>query len=128
MCAPSCAGADPGGGRWGARPPLGRSFTIQSALFNNIQAPVHHWAPTAGRNPISASVVCDFERNRSVNETKNQTRGLKKTLVILTSTFDPEVNITKTDEILCDVTSRVRSCAKSVGEERKIRLAVIISW
>ena len=29
-------GADPGGGRWGARPPLGRSFIIQNALFNSI--------------------------------------------------------------------------------------------
>ena len=47
-------GADPGGGRWGARPPLGRSFPIQNALFNSIQAPVHHWATTPGRNPVSA--------------------------------------------------------------------------
>ena len=29
-------GADSGGGRWGARPSLGRSFTIQNALFNSI--------------------------------------------------------------------------------------------
>ena len=50
-------GADAGGGRWGARPPLGRSFTIQNALFNSIQAPVHHWAPTPGRNPVSAPVI-----------------------------------------------------------------------
>ena len=48
------AGADPGGGRWGARPLLGRSFTIQNALFNNIQAPFHLWAPTPERNPVSA--------------------------------------------------------------------------
>ena len=34
---PMYASADPGGGRWGARPPLGRSFIIQNALFNNIQ-------------------------------------------------------------------------------------------
>ena len=47
-------GADPGGGRWGACPPLGRRFTIQNALFNSIQAPVNHWAPTPGRNPVSA--------------------------------------------------------------------------
>ena len=47
-------GADPGGGRWGARPPLGQSFTIQNALFNSIQALVYHWAPTPGRNPVSA--------------------------------------------------------------------------
>ena len=47
-------GADPGGGRWGARPPLGVSFTINNVLFNSIQAPVHHWAPTPGRNPVSA--------------------------------------------------------------------------
>ena len=54
-----CAGADLGGGRWGARPPLRRSFTIQNALFNNIQAPVNHWAPTPGRNPVSApDVMC----------------------------------------------------------------------
>ena len=33
-------GADPGGGRWGTRPSLGRSFPIQNALFNSIQAPV----------------------------------------------------------------------------------------
>ena len=37
-----------------APPPLGRSFTIQNALFNSVRAPVHHWAPTLGRNPISA--------------------------------------------------------------------------
>ena len=30
------AGADPGGGRWGARPPMGRSFIIQNTLFNSI--------------------------------------------------------------------------------------------
>ena len=48
-------GADPGRGRWGARPPLGRSFTIQNALFSSIQTPVHHWAPTPGRNPVSAA-------------------------------------------------------------------------
>ena len=47
-------GADPGGGRWGGRPPLERSFAIQNALFNSIQAPVHPWAPTPGRNPVSA--------------------------------------------------------------------------
>ena len=51
---PPPPGADPGGGRWGARSPLGRSYTIQNALFNSIQAPVHHWAPTPGRNPASA--------------------------------------------------------------------------
>ena len=49
-------GADPEDVRWGARPPLGRSFTIQKVLFNRIRAPVHHWAPTPGRNPISARV------------------------------------------------------------------------
>ena len=53
------AGAYPGGRRWGARPPLGLSLTIQYAvnyyaLFNSIQAPVHHWAPTPGRNHVSA--------------------------------------------------------------------------
>ena len=65
------SGADPGGGRWGARPPLGRSFTIRNALFNSIRAPrrsftirnalfnsirapVYHWAPTPGRNSASA--------------------------------------------------------------------------
>ena len=42
------------GGRWGARPPLGISFTIQNTLFNSIQAPVQHWAPTPGRNPVFA--------------------------------------------------------------------------
>ena len=42
------------GGCWGARPPLGRSFAIQYALFNNIQAPVHHWAPTPERKSVSA--------------------------------------------------------------------------
>ena len=50
----SLAGADPGGGRWGARPPLGRSFTIQNTLFNSNRAQFHHWAPTPGRNPVSA--------------------------------------------------------------------------
>ena len=52
------SGADPGGGRWGARPPLGMSITIQNALFNSIQVPVHHWAPTPGRNPVPAPVFC----------------------------------------------------------------------
>ena len=42
------------GGFWGARPHLGRSFTIQNALFHSIQAPVHHWAPIPGKNPVSA--------------------------------------------------------------------------
>ena len=28
---------------------------MQNALFNSIRAPVHHWAPTPGRNPVSAS-------------------------------------------------------------------------
>ena len=41
-----------GAGR--ARPPLGMSFTIQNALYISIQAPDHHWAPTPGRNPVSA--------------------------------------------------------------------------
>ena len=48
------AGADPGGGLWGLRLPLGQNFTIQNAFFNSIQAPVHHWAPIPGRNPVSA--------------------------------------------------------------------------
>ena len=43
-----------GVGRWGARPPLGRSFAIQNTLFSSIQAPVHHWVPTPGRNLVSA--------------------------------------------------------------------------
>ena len=47
-------GADPGGGRWGGRPPLGRRDTIQNTPFKSIQAPVQHWAPTPGRNPVSA--------------------------------------------------------------------------
>ena len=51
-------GADPGGGRWGAHPPLGRSFTVQNALFNRFRAPVHHWVPTPGRNPVSAPDIC----------------------------------------------------------------------
>ena len=41
-------------GAGGARPPLGQSFIMQNALFNSIRAPVHHWAPTPGRNPVSA--------------------------------------------------------------------------
>ena len=45
---PMYAGADPGGGRWGARPPLGRSFIIQNALFNNIQA----LESITGRTPL----------------------------------------------------------------------------
>ena len=51
----SLSGADPGGGRWGGRPPLGWSFTFQNALFNDIQALVQRWAPTPGRNPVSAT-------------------------------------------------------------------------
>ena len=47
-------GANPGGGRWGGRLPLGRSFTIQDALFNSIQAPVCQWAPSPGRDPVCA--------------------------------------------------------------------------
>ena len=53
----SYLGADPGGGRKGARPPSGWSFTIQNALFNNIQAPVQHWAPIPGRNRESATAI-----------------------------------------------------------------------
>ena len=43
-------GADPVGGA-GALPPLGRN--LKNAPFNSIQASVHHWAPTPGRNPVS---------------------------------------------------------------------------
>ena len=43
------------GGRWGGCPPLGRSLTIKNARFNSIHAPVHHWAPSPGRNPASAT-------------------------------------------------------------------------
>ena len=43
------SGADPGGGRWGPCPSLGNT------LFNSIQTPVHHWAPSPGRNPVSRS-------------------------------------------------------------------------
>ena len=42
-----------------ASTPMGWSFTIQNALFNNIQAPVQHWAPTPGRNPVSATDFVD---------------------------------------------------------------------
>ena len=52
------SGADQEGGRWGGRPPLGRSFTIQDTLFNSIQAKVRHWAPSPGRNPVSAPATC----------------------------------------------------------------------
>ena len=44
----------------GRRPPLGWSFAIRNALFNNIQAPVQHWAPTPGRNPVSTTVGSAF--------------------------------------------------------------------
>ena len=54
-------GADPGGGRWGGRPPLGRRSTIQYTPFNSIQAPVHHWAPSPGRNPVSAPADGDMD-------------------------------------------------------------------
>ena len=33
---------------WALGPPLGRRGTIRDTPFNNIQAPVHHWAPTQG--------------------------------------------------------------------------------
>ena len=66
-------GADPGGGRWGARPPLGLSFTIQNALFNSIQAPVHHWAPTPGRSPASAP---EYTRSTFSTVTLLTARGL----------------------------------------------------
>ena len=46
--------ADPGGGRWGGRPPSGWRYIIEDILFNAIQAPIHHWAPSPGRNPVSA--------------------------------------------------------------------------
>ena len=46
-----------GGGRWSGRPPLGWSFTMQDTLFNSIQAPVRHWAPSPGRNPASVPVI-----------------------------------------------------------------------
>ena len=35
-------------------PTTPRAVTIQIALLNSIQAPVHHWAPTPGINPVSA--------------------------------------------------------------------------
>ena len=30
---------------------------VKNALFNSIQSPVPHWAPTPGRNPLSAPDV-----------------------------------------------------------------------
>ena len=71
-------GADPGGGggRWGARPPLGRSFTIQNTLFNSIQSPVHHWAPTPGRNPVSAPA--DIFLQYAIIQINNSEISLKK--------------------------------------------------
>ena len=42
------------GGGWGGRPPLGRRGTIQDIPSNSIHAPVHNWAPSPGRNPVSA--------------------------------------------------------------------------
>ena len=33
---------------------LGKSFTIQNALYSSIQAPVHHCASSPGRNPVPA--------------------------------------------------------------------------
>ena len=66
------SGADPGGGRWGARPPLGMNFSIQNALYNSIQAPDHHWAPTPGRNPVSAPDKLD---NRGLYRTANPMCG-----------------------------------------------------
>ena len=50
---PRDPGADPAGGRWGGRPPLGRRFSIEDIPFNSIQAPVNHWAPSPWRNPVS---------------------------------------------------------------------------
>ena len=50
-------GADPGGGRWGGRPPLGQSFNIQEPPFISIYAALHHWAPSPGRNPVSAPAL-----------------------------------------------------------------------
>ena len=35
-------GVDPGGGRWGGRPPLRRSNTSQNTTFSSIQAPVNN--------------------------------------------------------------------------------------
>ena len=52
------------GGRWGGRPPLERRCTmktpLQTALFNTIQAPVHHWAPSLGEilHPPLPMYVC----------------------------------------------------------------------
>ena len=44
------AGADPGlGAGAGTHPWEGE------APFSNIEAPVHHWAPSPGINPVSAS-------------------------------------------------------------------------
>ena len=55
-----------GGWRWGGRPPLGRRYTIEDTLFNTIQAPVNHWTPFPGRNPVSAPGLCVFEGSASV--------------------------------------------------------------
>ena len=41
--------------RLGARPPPRRSFNIQNAIFDSVQAPVHNWTPTPGRSPVSAA-------------------------------------------------------------------------
>ena len=49
--------ADPGGGLWGGRPPLGRRCTIEdlhySIPFKHHGHYVHYWAPSSGRNPVS---------------------------------------------------------------------------
>ena len=41
----------------GGAPTPGTSSTIHNALFNSIQAPVYHWVPTPGRNPVFAPVM-----------------------------------------------------------------------
>ena len=60
-----------GGG--GVRPPLGRRKTIQNTPFNSIQAPVHHWAPSPGRNPVSAPKI--------------PTRRVRQRILALTDSF-----------------------------------------
>ena len=69
------------GGRWGGRPPLGRRGTIEDTLVNSIQAPVCHWAPSPGINPVSAPGRGALSRRAhvillSVDDTSNKPPGV----------------------------------------------------
>ena len=68
---PVLAGADSGVyAGTGAHPWNGEAPFKIPTPFDSIQVPVHHWAPSPGRSPVSALVggLGDLSRNGPINK------------------------------------------------------------